>query len=165
MKCEPSVCRHRDHERLRTRSFFSNVVIQQDDPAFKRIAFIGLPQEMEHDARIKAMEQFTKQNFLRIRIKDCIVFRGPRARCAMTQTGYIEVSSFDVKNKWMDQIDSRSLKCVIGGHDVRLARARSLTSGKRNATLKQALDTLRKGFTELWQRHHNCMGRCSWSNC
>ena len=122
-----------------------NVASQQDDPAFKRIAFLGLPDEMEYDARVEAMENFMKQNFPKIRIKDCSVFfRGPRANRVMTQTGYLEVSSSDIRNKLLNQIESRSLKCVIGGKEVRLQRARSQSAGKRNATLKLAMEALKQ---------------------
>ena len=55
----------------------SNVVDQQDVLAFKRIAFLGLPQEMEYDAWIEAIEQLMKQNFHRVRIQDCSVFLFP----------------------------------------------------------------------------------------
>ena len=83
------------------------------------------------------MENFMKQNFQKIRMKDCSVFfRGPRANRTMTQTGYIEVSNTDVRNKLIDQFESRSLKCVIDG--------RTMNAGKRNATLKQAMDVLKK---------------------
>ena len=122
----------------------SNLGTQQDDPAFKRIAFLGLPLEMEYDARTDAMEQFMKQNFPQVRIKDCSVFfRGPRTNRVMTQTGYIEVSSSDVKSKLITQIESRSLKFVVGGKDIRLQQARSQSAGKRNATLRLALEALK----------------------
>ena len=61
-----------------------------------------------------------------------------------TQSGYIEVSSSDVRNKFLNQIEARSSKCVIGGKEVRLQQVRSQRAGKRNAILKLAMETFKQ---------------------
>ena len=61
-----------------------------------------------------------------------------------TNTGYVEFASRAVRDKVLQQIESKSLTCTVGGKTVEVKRARAKSATLRNAALKKAAAELEK---------------------
>ncbi len=120
------------------------------DPAFKRIVFKKIPENMSAHQRILAMEEFMRTHFPNIRIRDVANFykgKFPDGR-SLTRAAYIEFSNSDVRREVMDAIGGAKgqppkIKCNFGGSQVDVKPAMTENAIQRNASLRRAADLLK----------------------
>ncbi len=130
----------------RARSFSERP--RASDPAFKTIVFKNIPEALNGDQRIVAIESFMKSKFPQVRIRDIgNYYKGafPNGR-SLTRAAYVELSNADVRREVLDKIgpkDSPKIKCTIGGSDVAIKKALTEAAMQRNSALRRAADLIK----------------------
>jgi hypothetical protein len=120
------------------------------DPAFKRIVFKRIPEDMSAHQRLAAIEDYMKTHFAKIRVRDIANFykgKFPDGR-SLTRAAYVEFSNSDVRREVMDKIGGVKnqpvkLKCVFNGQTIDIKAAMTENAIQRNASLRRAADLLK----------------------
>ena len=116
------------------------------DDSFKRIVFLGMPK-MLYEKRIQYLESYMKDKFPSIKYVCSVYFRkGDGKDRVMTDTGYVEFVSSDVRDFVLKLIDADEgkFKFNIEGKAIAIRRARTRRATERNAALRTAAETLKK---------------------
>ncbi len=120
------------------------------DPAFKRIVFKRIPEDMGAHQRLTAIEDYMKTHFAHARVRDIANFykgKFPDGR-SLTRAAYVEFSNSDVRREVLAKIgggkgEPNTLKCVFNGHTVDIKAAMTENAVQRNASLRRAADVLK----------------------
>jgi hypothetical protein len=126
-------------------------LVDQYDPAIKRIAFTGWPDSMAPEARINQVNAFVAQHCPGTRINDTGNFyTGPYNDRKIAKAAYVEFISPDAAKAALTKIKDIPFK-VDGNCDIHMKPARSKLNGKRNFSLRRA--------EELIQAHASAAGK------
>ena len=128
-------------ERLRT----MKIKDSGTDDSYRRIVFLGLPKLL-YDERVKAMKDFMQKNFPEIDATCSVFYSGSfkEGTRVMTDTGFAQFVSSDVRKFVLDKIEDKNLKFNMKSKNVQIQRARSKAASDRNKALRLAADALKK---------------------
>jgi len=123
-------------------SFALQKMMDKMDPAKKRIAFIGFPDNVQEDARIQKIEEFIKSHAPSYRIVDAGCFySGPYNNQKLTRVWYAEFGSQDTARKVPDKLSKSELK--VNGASIGIKAARTKLNGTRNHSLRSAEEQIK----------------------
>ena len=133
-------------------SFALQKMMDKMDPAKKRIAFIGFPENVQEDARIQKIEEFIKLHAPSYRIVDAGCFHsGPYNNQKLTRVSYAEFGSQDTARKVLDRLNKSEL--TVNGASIGIKAARTKLNGTRNYSLRSAEEKIKasdaKGGAEV----------------
>ena len=117
------------------------------DDAFRRLVFLGLPK-ISFEKRVQHMVSYMKEHFPSVQCTCSVYFEMGDAKRdrVMTDTGFVEFISSDVRDFVLQDIESNTEKhkCVLEGKTSTVRRARTRRATERNAALRSAAETLKK---------------------
>ena len=124
-------------------------MIDQRDPAKRRIAFIGFPENAAVKERISNIDKVMKDMFPEVRFTTIDNFySGPYNDRKPNQAAYVEFSSAEAA-KHFDIIikNKHSSKLTVGGVEIKVKPARTKVGQQRNWSLRKASELI-KNHTE-----------------
>ena len=111
------------------------------DPAFKRIAFIGFGSHINAAARVQALEQYMSQ-FPTFRYQSVDHFyKGNFNKRELSSVSYVEFSSDTAAKSFIDSLSSKS--CTLVGTELKIKMSKSKINLKRDGSLKAAANLLK----------------------
>ena len=118
-------------------------LVQECDPAMKRVAFTGWPESMLPDARLQKISEFVATHCSGTRIVDTGSFySGPYKDRKITKAAFVEFVSSDAAKAVMDKLKNILLK-TAGDTTIPTKPARTKINGKRNFSLRRAEELIK----------------------
>lgn len=109
------------------------------DPAFCRLAVLGIPDSIDQDARLDAIDRFFQQNFPKSRVVKIENFhKGPRSARVLSNNAFVEFGTSDTARTVMAQIKDKGLQIKFGQTAVVIKPALTKNAIDRNEVLRQA---------------------------
>ena len=116
--------------------------MNDNDPAHKRIVFIGFPDSASADARIQAVENHLAQHLRGMRVSEVENFsKGPYNDRKLTNVAYAGLSSRDAAKRALTILDS--VPFIVDGSNIKIKAARSQLNSQRNVFINKAHDMIK----------------------
>ena len=117
-------------------------LINNLDPAKKRVAFIGWPDALSADARIKHIDSLLSQHAPKLRTIDVDnVYQGPYGQRTLSNVAFAEFASPDAARRALDQLKNANKQ--VGNSTISIKPARSKFNSQRNYSIKKAEELIK----------------------
>lgn len=112
------------------------------DPAYKRIAFLGLPDDADPDARVGAVSEFIAKYVPKVNFVAENIYRGSfklKTR-KLTTVAYAEFASSDTRDRVLEIISKQSMTFQTKKIDVK--RSLTQSAAERNYAIREAFKVI-----------------------
>ena len=118
------------------------------DDSFQKLAVVGFEPKMTLEHRLVAMQAYMESNFPKVDARYLVVhswsWKDKGKHRKMTSVGLIDVGSPDVREMLMKAIESKDVKVLCQGKQLKVARAKTKIASDRDSALIKAADFLKK---------------------
>jgi len=118
-------------------------MLQSLDPAHKRAVFIGFPEGLAAEQRVKEIESIMARFPAHKPVDVGNFWRGPRNNRSLTKVGFAEFGSADAARAFLNA-SSESAVLTQGGASIKIKAALTKTNAQRNWALRAALDLIKQ---------------------
>ena len=111
--------------------------VSSNDPAFKRISFLGFPSGFSRLQMINEMERASREKFAEYKPAATEIFyKGPRGKKVPTLNGYVEFSAPEVRDAVLQHL-GKDPSIIVNGTHVSLKSAKTQNDGHRDYVLAE----------------------------
>ena len=114
-------------------------MIQQLDPANRRVAFIGMTGS--ESERLDAITSYLRSMNREQNISIGHFFKGKRGDRSLSTVSFVEFSTEDARDNFIRNMGNANVR--INGRDVKVKKALSKLNAMRNAALRRATDKIK----------------------
>ena len=112
------------------------------DPALRRVAFIGWPENMSAEKRVEMMHEFGKEKYKNFTPTDVgHDFTGPYNHRKLSTASWIEFPNCDTAKDFFKHIEKEDFK--VDGTSIKIKFARTQFQKKRNYAMRKAEELLK----------------------
>ena len=112
------------------------------DPAKKRVAFLGWPDTVSAEARVKHIETLLSQHAPSLKAVDIDNnYQGPYDRRVLSNVAFAEFTSVDAARRALDYLKNANRQ--IGNVTITIKPARTETNSQRNYSLRKAEELIK----------------------
>ena len=120
----------------------------KDDPAFKKLAFKGIPEHLSAEERLRSITAWMENHFKNVRVKDVVnIYTGPFPNGRkLTGVTLVELSSSDVRRGVLEQIEKNKNEyvCKLGNTSIDIRQALTQSASERNTFIRNVVTLLKK---------------------
>ena len=116
-------------------------LLQKTDPALRRIAFVGWPDSISADERLKTIGDFVVSKCGQGQCTSGNFYKGPYNNRTLTPASFAEFISTDSTQEAMKILKTAELN--VGGKSIQMKMARTDVNSKRNYSLRKAEELLK----------------------
>jgi len=118
--------------------------INRNDPANRCLCFAGF-KDSSVEARVTSIETFMQNADVDAKVQSFDhIWSGPQGNRSLTPLVIVELSSRQVREQTLKKLQANSTMKDSGDNKISVARAKTASQLKRNASLKKACDLLKK---------------------
>jgi len=113
-----------------------------EDPAHKRVAFLGFSEATPGEERVKAMQDYCKKYPGHQALAHYNKYKGPYNNRKLTTVGLVEFANRDARDNFLKAAGGQD--CETQGAKVKVKRAKTNFNSQRDYSLYKAVDLLKE---------------------